>query len=87
VPQAANLNRGAWKTMENEWAAWVNSGYRVDYTIDVYPPGAVRPDSFEVEYTVSNPHTGQVVHRNWPSFWNEAGETFDRVPRGDMPTL
>jgi hypothetical protein len=87
VPQASNLNRGAWKTMENEWADWVNSGYRVDYSIDVYPPGAVRPDSFEVEYTVSNPETGQVVHRNWPSFWNEAGETFDRVPRGDMPSL
>ena len=58
MPQAANLNRGAWKTMENEWADWVNNGYRVDYNIDVYPPGAVRPDSFEVEYTVSNPADG-----------------------------
>jgi len=87
VPQASNLNRGPWRTMENEWANWVQRGYRVDYSIDVYPPGAVRPDSFEVEYTVTNPATGEVAYRNWPSFWNEAGETFDRVRPGDMPQL
>jgi hypothetical protein len=87
VPQAANLNRGAWKRMENEWADWVAAGYRVDYNVDVYPPGAVRPDSFEVEYTVSNPATGEVAYRNWPSFWNEAGESFDRIPRADIPRL
>ncbi len=87
VPQVANLNRGAWKTMENEWADWVNKGYRVDYSIDITPPGAVRPDSFEVEYTITNPATGEVVHRNWPEFENVAGQTFARVPRGDMPDL
>ena len=86
MPQAANLNRGAWKKMENEWADWVGKGYQVDYDIDVHPPGAVRPDCFEVTYTVSNPETGAVVHRDWPAFWNEAGESFDRVSRGDMPS-
>lgn len=87
VPQAANLNRGAWKTMENEWAAWVGRGYEVHYTVDVHPPGEVRPDRFEVEYTVMNPQTGAVAYRNWPSFLNEAGETFDRVPQSQMPNL
>lgn len=86
APQAANLNRGAWKRMENEWADWVARGYRVDYDIDVYPPGEVRPDSFEVSYTVSDPETGAVTYRNWPSFWNEPGETFDRMPSSEMPT-
>ena len=86
VPQVANLNRGAWKKMENEWADWVSRGFRVDYSIDVTPPGAIRPDSFEVEYTVTNPTTNEVVHRNWPEFENVSGQTFNRVSRGDMPT-
>lgn len=87
IPQAGNLNTGAWKKMENEWAAWVGSGYQVDYRIDVYPPGAVRPDALEVEYVVTNPSTGEEVYRNFPSFWNEAGESFDRKYSRDMPGL
>jgi len=87
IPQAGNLNTGAWKKMENEWAAWVGNGYQVDYRIDVYPPGAVRPDALEVEYIVTNPNTGEEVYRNFPSFWNEAGESFDRKYSRDMPGL
>jgi hypothetical protein len=87
APQASNLNRGAWKKMENEWANWVNKGYEVSYDIDVYPPGAVRPDSFEVSYTVTDPSTGDVAYQNWPSFWNEAGESFDPIRPGNMPNL
>ncbi|WP_394278342.1 DNA/RNA non-specific endonuclease [Microbacterium sp.] len=87
VPQAANLNRGAWKRMENEWANWTAKGYEVSYDIDVYPPGAVRPDSFEVTYTVTDPSTGTVAYRNWPSFWNESGEAFDAIHPRDMPDL
>lgn len=29
APQAANLNMGAWRTMENEWADWTKLGYEV----------------------------------------------------------
>lgn len=87
APQAGNLNIGAWKTMENEWAAWVNRGYQVDYSIDVFPPGAVRPDSFSVKYSVTNPTTGEVVYRNRPEFDNVAGAVFDRVKTADMPRL
>lgn len=87
VPQAGNLNQGPWKSMENEWADWVNKGYQVDYSIRVVPPGAVRPDRFEVRYTVTNPHTGEVVHKRTPSLLNQAGQTFDRMPSADIPTL
>ncbi|MGL3149280.1 DNA/RNA non-specific endonuclease [Microbacterium sp. A82] len=87
VPQAANLNLSAWKTMENEWADWVGKGYEVNYTIDITPPGARRPDSFEVEYTVRNPSTGEVIHRDWPEFANVAGQIFDRVRPEGMPNL
>ncbi|MFJ2371180.1 DNA/RNA non-specific endonuclease [Microbacterium sp. NPDC087665] len=84
VPQAANLNRGAWKKMENEWADWVGSGHQVDYRIDVDPPGAVRPDNFKVEYVVSDPATGEIVWNNKETFPNSAGGTFDRVYSADM---
>ena len=68
APQAANLNRGAWKKMENEWADWVGKGYQVDYT-------------------VTDPATGNAAYRNFPMFDNVAGEAFDRVSRTDMPDL
>ena len=87
VPQAANLNRGAWKKMENEWADWAAKGYQIDYTVEVMPPGAVRPDSLVVEYTDTNPATNDVAYRNYPMFDNVSGETFYRISRGDMPEL
>ncbi|MCK3768725.1 DNA/RNA non-specific endonuclease [Microbacterium aerolatum] len=85
VPQASNLNRGAWKKMENEWADWSGQGYHVDYEVDVLPPGSVRPDRFEVSYTVTDPATGDVVRDHSTSFNNAAGELFDRIPRADIP--
>lgn len=84
VPQAGNLNTGAWKTMENEWADWVNKGYEVDYDIGVNPPGAVRPNSFDVEYTIRDPKTGAVKYSNEKRFKNEAGQSFNRVRFRDM---
>ncbi|QND51888.1 hypothetical protein HB779_08210 [Phyllobacterium sp. 628] len=84
APQAGNLNQGAWKTMENEWADWVNKGYEVDYNIDVYPPGSVRPDSFDVSYAVKDPKTGQIKYQKSKEFENKAGETFDRIRFRDM---
>lgn len=79
VPQVANLNRGAWKKMENEWADWVAEGCRVDYRIALDPPGAVRPDNFQVVYVVSDPTTGEIIDFQKPSFANVTGETFDRI--------
>lgn len=79
VPQIANLNRGAWGKMESEWADWVAEGARVDYRIAVDPPGAVRPDNFQVVYVVSDPSTGDIIESRAPSFANVAGETFDRI--------
>jgi len=79
VPQIANLNRGAWKKMESEWADWVAEGARVDYRIAVDPPGAVRPDNFQVVYVVSGPSTGDIIEVRDPSFANVNGQTFDRI--------
>lgn len=84
APQAGNLNTGAWKTMENEWADWVNKGYEVNYNIDVNPPGSVRPSSFDVEYTIRDPKTGAAKYSNEKRFRNQAGESFNRIRFRDM---
>ena len=53
VPQAATLNNGPWKTMENEFKAALDAGKTVSVKIEVrYPPGSgVRPNAFLVEAT------------------------------------
>lgn len=50
VPQAASLNRGPWKTMENELRAALDAGKKVEVKIDVgYPASAgARPSEFTV---------------------------------------
>ena len=84
APQAGNLNMGAWKTMENEWADWTKLGYEVEYKVDVYPPGAVRPDTFQSTYQVRDPKTGEVVYKNKEAFDNDASQTFIRIKWRDM---
>ena len=89
VPQAGNLNTGAWKKMENEWADWINkyepangNHVEIDVNIDINPPGAVRPDSFDVEYSVFEVDatgTRTRIHRNRTELENQPGESFDRV--------
>nr|WP_255734243.1 DNA/RNA non-specific endonuclease [Epibacterium sp. MM17-32] len=84
APQAGNLNMGAWKTMENEWADWTKMGYEVDFKVDPYPPGAVRPDEFDVRYVVRDPKTGKIMYEVEREFDNEAGQSFKRVTWRDM---
>lgn len=68
VPQNMNLNRSAWKRMENEWAAALDQGRQVKVDIQIrYPPGgAGRPALFEVRYWID----GQLVKR---TFRNQPG--------------
>ncbi|MBB2802809.1 DNA/RNA non-specific endonuclease, partial [Xanthomonas arboricola] len=47
VPMNANLNKGAWKSMENEWANALKNGKSVKVKIEpIYSGSAIRPDSF-----------------------------------------
>jgi filamentous hemagglutinin len=50
VPQAATLNNGAWKAMENEFKAALDAGKKVTVKIEVgYPAGSgIRPSEFKV---------------------------------------
>ncbi len=84
VPQAGNLNTGAWKRMENEWADWIGSGREVHVKISIRPPGSNRPSSFRVRYQVKDPVTGKVLHGRTATFDNTTGQSFDRIYRDQM---
>jgi hypothetical protein len=83
-PQNGNFNVSAYKTLENEWADWVDSGKDVHITVELAPAHQDRPDRVRVSYEVTDPADGRVVYDQRVTFRNEAGQQFDRVPRADM---
>lgn len=83
-PQNGNFNVSAYKTLENEWADWIESGKEVRITVDLTPKGQDRPDRVRVSYEVIDPASGDVVYDQRVSFRNVAGQHYDRVPRADM---
>lgn len=83
-PQNGNFNVSAYKTLENEWADWIQSGKDVRISVDLGPAGQARPDRVRVSYEVVDPASGRVVYDQRVTFRNEAGQTFDRIPRADM---
>lgn len=53
LPMNANLNRGAWKQMENTWAKALQDGKTVKVKIEPLFEGTnIRPDSFKIKYTI-----------------------------------
>ena len=88
-PQDAQFNNSAYKRFENELHSWVKNGFQVEgrVTLDG-PPGSARPDTVTVDYVVTNPQTGEIVHWRAVEFQNQAGQTFDRVatPADPRPT-
>ena len=61
----------------------MSNGRTVDYEIRVKPPGAERPEAFDVKYQVTDPATGETV-KTTVTFDNDPGQVFDRVPKKDM---
>lgn len=53
LPQDANLNRGQWRSMEEEWATALDAGKQVEVGIIPHYQGeSNRPESFEVVYNI-----------------------------------
>lgn len=77
-PQDANFNRGAFKTMENEWAAFIQQGGEVYARIDLNPPSE-RPDTVSVEYAVNKAGTDTEIYFNQKNFDNTGGQKFKRL--------
>lgn len=64
TPQDANLNRGGWKTMENEWATALDAGQEVEALINVmYEQDSMRPMGYHVLDTINGEsHERQFVN-------------------------
>lgn len=67
VPMDGNLNKGAWKQMENTWAKAVNEGKEVKVNIQpTYVGDSVRPDKFYIEYTIDGGRPITETFKNAP---------------------
>lgn len=85
-PQNFNFNRSAYKTMENEWAAWIDAGGTVKVNVALKGGTADRPAQVGVVYEVLNAQ-GKRVFKNSELFDNAAGQVFDRVSTADIRKL
>jgi len=68
VPQDANLNKGAWKSMEDEWASSLKEGHKVTVAIEpINDKGNVRPLAFDVVWQIDKglPHYRNFENRSY----------------------
>lgn len=67
VPMDGNLNKGAWKKMENTWANALKDGKQVNVKVEPsYSGSNVRPDSFTVTYQIDNERPVREIFNNAP---------------------
>ena len=78
-PQDANFNVSAFKTVENDYARYVDQGYQVDFehTLGNFDPITGRPGTVNVDFTVRD-STGSVVDSYSQLFNNAPGQTYVR---------
>lgn len=86
-PQDGNFNVSAYKTLENEWADWIDAGMDVHINVELSPQGQDRPDRVRVSYEVTDPADGRLVYDQRVTFRNQAGQEFDRVARADIEAM
>jgi filamentous hemagglutinin len=61
----ANLNRGAWKALENDWAQALRQGKEVSVVIEVkYPQDGGRAERFIVAYQITGEPPRRRVFKN-----------------------
>jgi DNA/RNA non-specific endonuclease len=85
-PQNVQFNNSAYRKLENEWADWIKQGKEVQIDVQLSGGTAARPDKIDVFYKVVDPATGKTVYKDSANFANQAGQTFDRLPRSDIKT-
>ncbi|TCP31225.1 putative ribonuclease toxin of YeeF-YezG toxin-antitoxin module [Scopulibacillus darangshiensis] len=67
VPMDANLNRGAYKSLENTWGKALSAGDNVDISVKpIYKGDSLRPVKFEIKYKIGNDDPIKVKLRNQP---------------------
>lgn len=85
-PQNFNFNRSAYKTLENEWASWIEAGATVKINVTLKGGTSDRPDQVGVTYEAFNV-AGKRVYKNAELFDNAAGQTFDRISAADIRAM
>jgi hypothetical protein len=78
-PQDANFNVSAFRTLENDYARYVDAGYQVDFehTLGGFDPVTGRPGTVNVDFTVTEKN-GNVVDSFSKLFDNTSGQTYVR---------
>ncbi|XSB70370.1 DNA/RNA non-specific endonuclease [Xanthomonas translucens pv. undulosa] len=66
VPMNANLNKGAWKAMENSWSSALKEGKSVKVKIEPIYSGQGRPDKFNVTYQLGSDPPVYEIFKNSP---------------------
>lgn len=67
VPMNGNLNKGAWKQMENTWANALKDGKQINVKVEPsYSGNNKRPDSFTVTYQINNERPIREIFNNTP---------------------
>ena len=63
----ANLNRGEWKQMENEWAKALRKGKTVKVKIEpLYEGTSLRPESFYITSSIDGETLSEHTFKNAP---------------------
>lgn len=77
--QDANFNVSAFKTLENDYARYVNAGYQVDFehTLGAFDPVTGRLGTVNVDFAVTDAN-GNVVDSFSRLFNNTSGQTYAR---------
>lgn len=84
IPQNANFNNSAWKTMENEWAAAIRAGLEVNITIEFDGENPKRPDSVGVHYFYTDINPKKSFPPRTVVFDNQAAQKFARISTEDL---
>ena len=62
VSQLSGVNLSDYKKLENQWAKALKAGKDVSVNVKVnYAGGSLRPDSFEVGYSIDGDYTKQII--------------------------
>ena len=67
VPMDGNLNKGVWRSMEKVWGQALDEGRSVSVKIKpIYSDNTVRPEKFNIEYSVGGNRPVEIVFYNRP---------------------
>ncbi|WP_375402677.1 DNA/RNA non-specific endonuclease [uncultured Sphingomonas sp.] len=77
-PQNFNFNRSAYKTMENEWAGWIEHGGTVKTRVELSGGTPNRPAEVAVSYEVFDA-SGRQVFDKVHAFENASDQKFSRL--------